>query len=273
VHDSAAVLTVIKGGTADGYLLYEGPPAKASLDAQRMHDHCLTIDARSNEVRHVIFRNIRFTGALKDCVLLGSAAARNSERITDIIFDNCEFTNWGSPGTHGCPFAGNLQSGIYSAASALENVTVQRCHFHNPAFGANSWYADEGQACTGTQHPEGTQCITFKGSRGGHVLRFNTFEAAPFTRFNDGAGETDNFSDAGFPGANSDIHGNVIRYVNDDGLEIEGRSQNIRVWNNLFDSCFGGIGLAPVFRGPSTYGAMSGAAAERAPSVSMGTAS
>jgi hypothetical protein len=63
-------------------------------------------------------------------------------------------------------------------------------------------------------------------------------------------GETGNFSDAGFPGANCDIHGNVVSFVNDDGMEIEGRDQNVRIWNNIFDECLHGVGLAPVYRGP-----------------------
>ena len=129
-------------------------------------------------------------------------------------------------------------------------MTVQGCHFHDPAFGANSWYPDEGVACTGTDHPEGPQCITFKKSVGGHVIRYNTFEAGRGVRFNDSMGETGNFSDAGFPAANCDIHGNIVRGVNDDGMEIEGRDQNIRIWNNLFDDCFHGIAMAPAYRGP-----------------------
>ena len=249
--ERSAPLTVREGGSAQGYILYE--PAggrRAILDARRLGDYCLALDARERPVRFVIFRNIRFTGALRHCVLLGSSERGNAEDLGDIIFDNCDFDDWSSPGAVGCRYGENLHSGIYSASTALENVTVQACHFHDPAFGANSWYADEGVACTGTNHPEGPQCITFKRSVGGHVIRYNTFEAGRGVRFNDSMGETGNFSDAGFPAANCDIYGNIVRGVNDDGIEIEGRDQNIRIWNNLFDNCFHGIALAPSYRGP-----------------------
>lgn len=247
----ASPFEITTGGSAEAYLLYEPAGSqRATVDARRASDYCMRISAGEGAVGHIIFRNIRFTGALRHCVLLGSSEDRNREQIPDIVFDNCEFDDWGSPGAAGCGFAGNLHSGIYSGSSGLENVTVQGCHFHHPAYGANSWYPDEGLACTGTNHPEGPQCITFKGSVGGHVLRYNTFEAGSGVRFNDAMGETHNFSDAGFPAANCDIYRNIVRGVNDDGMEIEGRSQNIRLWENLFDDCFHAIGLAPVYRGP-----------------------
>jgi len=249
--DRSAPLTVTDGGSVSGYLVYEAASGKrATFDARRAGDYCLALDAGERPVRFVIFRNIRFTGALRHSVLLGSTERGNAEVVGDIIFDNCEFDDWSSPGSPGCVYAENLHSGIYSASTALENVTVQACHFHDPAFGANSWYPDEGVACTGTNHPEGPQCISFKKSVGGHVIRYNTFEAGRGVRFNDSMGETGNFSDAGFPAANCDIYGNIVRGVNDDGMEIEGRDQNIRIWNNLFDDCFHGIAMAPAYRGP-----------------------
>jgi hypothetical protein len=251
VTDKASLLTISSGGSAEAYVVYEGQGSnKATFDAERTRAYCMVLNGANNPVQFIIFRNIRFMGALEHCVLLGSTAAGNRELISNIIFDQCEFSDWGSPGAPRCRFAGNLQSGVYSATTALENVTVQGCHFHDPAMGANSWYPDDGPACTGNKHPEGVQCVTFKRSRGGHVFRFNTFEGSRIARLNDGAGETANFTDGGFPGSNCDFHNNVIRFTNDDGLELEGRDNNIRVWDNLFEECFDAIGLAPVFRGP-----------------------
>jgi hypothetical protein len=64
-------------------------------------------------------------------------------------------------------------------------------------------------------------------------------------------GEYHNFSDAGFPCADTDIYRNVIMHSWDDGLEMEGRDENIRVYQNFFDCCFDAISFASCYRGPA----------------------
>jgi hypothetical protein len=245
------------GGTAGGYVLYTGAPGVTPvIDAGHIRNYCMRVGSTGSAVEYVIFRNIKFTGAVLHCVLLGSTDSSNSQTLTNIIFDNCEFTDWGSPppAFPNSPYCDNLLSAIFCLSSNLQNVTVQRCHIHDPAMGSNTWYVDEGDnpavSGTTTQHPEGPQAFSLRDSKGGHVIRYNTIEASVSNHFNDSMGDTSNFSDGGYPCQNTDIHHNIIRYTWDDGIEIEGRDKNIRIWNNIFDEVYHGIGLAPVLRGP-----------------------
>ncbi len=145
--------THTSGGTARGYVLYRGAPGViAVIDGRHLIDDLVQVQNASC----IIFHRIRFTEANRNCVLLGTQKA-NSQAISDIVFDDCAFDDWGSPGAPGCRFARNFQSGIYSNSSNVERITVQRCNIHDPAFGANSWYE---KACSGTSHPEGTQVLT-----------------------------------------------------------------------------------------------------------------
>jgi hypothetical protein len=48
-------------------------------------------------------------------------------------------------------------------------------------------------------------------------------------------GGEDNFSTAGWPNKDSDVYGNKVTHTWDDGLEIEGGDQNVRVWGNYVD--------------------------------------
>ncbi|HEU0259480.1 MAG TPA: hypothetical protein VFR57_08705, partial [Burkholderiales bacterium] len=68
--------------------------------------------------------------------------------------------------------------------------------------------------------------------------------------FMDGIGGAENFSDAGFPFADSDIYGNRISQVYDDGIEAEGANRNVRIWKNWFDQVFVAIGNAATTTGP-----------------------
>jgi hypothetical protein len=240
MHNSP--LSITSGGTAGGYILIRGAPGVTPVvDGQHLVDDLVQVQNAS----YIIFHGIRFTRANRNCVLLGAPGA-NSQRITDIVFDDCEFDGWGSPGGPGCSFAANLQSGIYSHSTNVERITVQRCNIHDPAYGANSWFE---AACSGTNHPEGTQGITLRGSQGGHVIRYNTLDGGS-AGFNDSMGEPNNFSDAGFPCRDSDIYGNAIGNVWDDGIESEGRDENVRIFHNFFDNVFHAVGIAPVHRGP-----------------------
>lgn len=245
VVSQKSLLTVSSGGSETGYVVYKGQGGgQTILDAERTRQFCMQV----TQGTHIIFSGIRFTGALHSCVLLGTSTNSNAAAVGDIIFDGCEYDNWAAPGSTGCKFSGNLQAGIYSASTALKNVTVQASFFHDPAYGANSW---KETSCVGGSHPEGSQALVFKGSKGGHVVRWNTVRNANAALgFNDSMGETANFGDAGFPYGHCDIYHNWLANMWDDALELEGRMENVRVWGNFVDQTYIGIGLAAVYRGP-----------------------
>ena len=144
--------------------------------------------------------------------------------------------------------ARDLNAAIFSNAPELERITVQNCSLHHPRSDSNSW--NEQRPGTNSKHPQGPQGIVFRNSKGGHVIRFNRIFSDMDHMFNDGMGDTHNFSYAGFPTCDSDIHDNFVSHCWDDGLEIEGADMNVRVWNNYIDMTYGAIGAAAPSLGP-----------------------
>jgi hypothetical protein len=116
---------------------------------------------------------------------------------------------------------------------SLERVVIQRNKIHDPRYGAQSW--DWG-------HPSGPQGITFSYCGGNNVFRYNEITSSDYRHFyNDGIGGEDNYTKTGFPNYDSDVYGNLIRGVMDDGLEIEGGDRNVRIWGNYLDQTGTGI--------------------------------
>lgn len=105
---------------------------------------------------------------------------------------------------------------------------VERNRLHNPRTSASSWKEKHK-----TFHPEGPQGVSFMRGQGQYVIRYNEIFGDSTHHFNDSMGAYHNFSYDGFPNRDSDIYGNYIAYVWDDGLEIEGADMNVRVWGNF----------------------------------------
>ena len=55
--------------------------------------------------------------------------------------------------------------------------------------------------------------------------------------YNDVIGGGSNGSFRGSPGPDSDIYGNLVSHCWDDGLEVEGGSRNVRIWDNYITQC------------------------------------
>jgi len=68
--------------------------------------------------------------------------------------------------------------------------------------------------------------------------------------FNDIIGGGSNGSFRGSPGPDSDIYGNFVSHCWDDGLEVEGGSRNVRVWDNYITQSMMMIGNAACSIGP-----------------------
>ena len=56
-----------------------------------------------------------------------------------------------------------------------------------------------------------------------------------------GMGGEDNFTNTGFPNADSDIYGNRLSHAWDDAIEAEGANENVRIWGNYIDRTAIGI--------------------------------
>ena len=76
------------------------------------------------------------------------------------------------------------------------------------------------------------------------MIRYNECWSDLEHMYNDVIGGGSNGSFRGSPGPDSDIYGNLISHCWDDGLEVEGGSRNVRVWDNYITQSMMMIGNA-----------------------------
>lgn len=252
--NGSATYNVNVSGTQDGYVLYTAPADQTTIDMGAPDGHlarefsCVRINAS-----YVIVRGL----TLKNCQRQGIEILAPSH---DVIIEKNDISGFGSApsGTEAPASAGDkptnkivygteYEAGIYcqnvrtGIADRVRRVVIQRNKIHDPRYGSISWvYA----------HPNSAQGITFNHCGGNHVIRYNDIYATPGHYFNDGIGGLSNFTFEGFPGADSDIHGNDISGVYDDAIESEGGNRNVRIWGNYLHHVYSGIALATTSQGP-----------------------
>lgn len=259
-EQSAVPLIVDQSGNESGYVVYEPQAGRtATIDVRRMHDYAVVLNAH-----HVIIRGLSIKGARRSAILLGEESDGSSSDedrllldpdyvipedpdIHDVIIENNDISQWGSPGRDP-RYGANLQSAVMSSSSKLRRVVVQRNRMHHPFTDSNSW--DEVNKSHGGTHPNGPQAITLLNSLGNHVIRYNEIFSDNEHRFNDGMGQLENFTNRGFPSRDSDIYGNFISHVRDDGIEAEGGNRNVRIWGNYLEQTYHPLAIAPTAVGP-----------------------
>src|SRR5258706_7594702 len=226
VPSGAATLNVGEGGSASGYVVYDG--TGATLDAQNAQQYNITVNAP-----YVIIRGFTLKGAQVDAI-------RISPNVSDVIVEDNDMSGWGR--TRDGTWGADMDSGVRAVCSnqELKRVTVQRNKIHDPRYSANSW--SDG-------HPAGPQAITFSYCGGNHVFRWNDINGGS-KHFNDGMGGEDNFSTTGFPNADSDIYGNSIQDTWDDGIQAEGGNNNVRIWGNYMNNTATGVATTVTSVGP-----------------------
>jgi hypothetical protein len=238
VHDRDQPLAITESGQPGAYRVYDGQGA--TIDVRHEHDHCITIDAS-----HVIIRGLTLKGA-------GSAKNTSSRPIGaivitgghDIVIEDCDVSDWGrlNPSTG---FGYDYESAILSRSASLARLVVQRCKLHHPTYDGSNWYEPRYPT-----HSQGPQCISLFNAGGNHVIRYNECFSDMEHMFNDIIGGGSNGSFRGSPGPDSDIYGNFVSHCWDDGLEVEGGSRNVRVWNNYITQSMMMIGNAACSIGP-----------------------
>jgi hypothetical protein len=214
--------------------VYEGP---ATIDVANAKDFAVTIAAP-----YVIVRGLTVKGAKRNGIHLLAGAH-------DVVIEDNDISGWGRLRTtlsNGWKVGVDADSAVYAHCRdigyMIERVVVQRNKLHDPRYTTNSW--DFG-------HPAGPQAITFKHCGGNHVLRYNDVYSADGTKYlNDGFSGGENFSDIGFPHADTDIYGNRISHVWDDAIEAEGGNRNVRIWGNYLDQTATGIATTVTNSGP-----------------------
>ena len=221
-------LEIAQGGTAEGYVVYDGRGAR--LDAGNAHPHNVHVRAS-----YVIVRGLVVRGAQQDAIRIGP-------NVTNVVIEDNDIGEWGRAREDGG--AMDLDSGIRAVCRScpeVERVTIQRNRIHSPRHGANSW--SEG-------HPQGPQAITFSNCGGNHVIRDNHISGGEGRKYNDAIGGEDNFTVHGFPNADSDIYRNHVADAWDDGIEAEGGNRNVRIWGNHIDNTAIGIATTVTAVGP-----------------------
>ena len=217
VPSGSTTLTLSAGGSASGYIVYDG--TGSTLDAQNGAPTNINVNAS-----YVIVRGFTLKGAQQHAILI-------DKNQHDVVIEDNDISGWGR--TRDGTWGTDMDSGIRAICTSeeLTRVTVQRNKIHDPRYPANSW--SDG-------HPAGPQGITFSYCGGNHVFRWNEIYSSQ-NHFNDAMGGEDNFSTGGFPNKDSDVYGNRIEMTWDDGLEIEGGDQNVRVWGNYLNNTATGI--------------------------------
>src|SRR5260221_1926070 len=213
-----STLSVTQGGSAAGYVVYDG--TGATLDANNAAPYNITINAS-----YVIVRGFTLKGAQQHGILI-------DKNQHDVVIEDNDISGWGR--TRDGTWGTDMDSGIRAICQneELTRVTIQRNKIHDPRYSANSW---------ALAHPAGPQGITFSYCGGNNVYRWNEIYSTNGNHYNDGMGGEDNFSTAGFPNKDSDVYGNRVEMAWDDGLEIEGGDQNVRVWGNYLNNTGTGI--------------------------------
>jgi hypothetical protein len=224
---SGTTFNVAEGGTASGYVVYDGKGAV--LDGANSAQYNVTINAS-----HVIVRGLTLRGAKQDAI-------RVSPTVHDVIIEDNDISGWGR--TRDGTWGTDMDSGIRAVCSTptMERVTIQRNKIHDPRYSANSW--SDG-------HPAGPQAVSFSYCGGNHVIRHNEMYSTTGKYFNDVIGGEDNFTKTGFPNADTDIYGNRISHGWDDGIEAEGANENVRIWGNYIDSTAIGVATTVTSVGP-----------------------
>jgi hypothetical protein len=236
VPSGSSTLAITEGGTASGYVLYTAASGGSTIDVANGKVNNVTIAAP-----YVILRGLTLKGAQNDAIKLLQGAH-------DVVIEDNDISGWGSySGTttaDGQQVGTNYESAVRGAdnLTGLLRIVVQRNKIHDPRYGANSWTFG---------HPMGPQGVGFFESPGGnHVIRFNEIWSSAGHYFNDGIGGGWNFSSVGFPHADTDIYGNIIKNTWDDGIEAEGGDRNVRIWGNYMDNTMTGVATTVVQTGP-----------------------
>ena len=236
--DRDTPLTITESGTPKAYRVYDG--RGATIDVRHQYDYCITINAS-----WVILRGFTLKGAgAATSTLKRTIGAIQIEGGHDVIIEGCDISDWGrlNPKTG---FGNDYDAAIYSRSQTLKRLVIQRCKLHHPRWDGSTWYEPKYPT-----HTAGPQCITLVNTAGHHVIRYNECWSDMEHMYNDGIGGGSNGSFRGSPGPDSDIYGNLISHCWDDGLEVEGGSRNVRVWDNYITQCMMMIGNAPASIGP-----------------------
>lgn len=242
-------VVISEKGTPDGWIRYTSKNGKPLVNTTKQPTF--------------VIKNAEYV-LLDDMVLRGP---HNNRQVIDISnskairIRNCDIAEWGSDYLkpdfskinrktikkgNGCYFNAsgdnnNWESAIFIKKGSSE-IVVERCYIHDPLGRANSWYYS---------HPAGPQAIMMMSPDHSTVIRYNDFIAADGHNWNDAVESSSNFTTDGGFNRDADIYGNFMIFANDDCIELDGGQNNVRCFDNRFESALCGISLQGCMTGPS----------------------
>ena len=233
-------------GDESGYVVFTARPGRNVIEGSDEHESCVLIQ---HGAHHVIVRGL----VLKNCKRHGVLLQRGAGAQThDVVIEGNEIVGWGAFGIKKPGIAdsdGAIHCNYYNEsddAKRPDRIIIQGNRIHDPRHGANPWRSSK----HGRLHPYGPLGVMFSRCGSNHVIRYNDIGSANGNHYKDGLGGAENFSDAGFPWADSDLYANRIANVYDDAIEAEGGNRNVRIWGNHFDRVFVAIANAATATGP-----------------------
>jgi hypothetical protein len=253
VPASKAPLRISAGGRPNGYALYTPSARAAGPTVGADQPSAVMVDAS-----YVIVRGFRIRGGRNGIAIAAGAhdvvierndvsgwgriAADAGKRPDGSAYRDPSTRFWGEDGDAAVACAGG------PGPSQIDRVVVQGNRLHDPATASNSWDQPRPQSTNG--HPFGPQAVYANDCGSNWVIRENDISTSPAHYFNDCLGGAANFSERGFPLADSDVADNRIERCHDDGIEAEGADQNVRIWGNYIDHSFAMVAVAPAQIGP-----------------------
>ena len=246
-------LRITAGGRPNGYVLYTPSAGASGITVGTDQPSAVTIGAS-----YVILRGFRIRGGRNGIAIAGGAH--------DVVIERNDVSGWGRIAADagkrpdGTPYRDPSsrfwgEDGDAAVACAggpgpreIDRVVVQGNRLHDPATASNNWNQPRPLSTNG--HPFGPQAVYANDCGANWVIRNNDVSTSPAHYFNDCLGGAANFSEQGFPLADSDIADNRIERCQDDGIEAEGADQNVRIWGNYIDRSFTKVAIAAAQVGP-----------------------
>ena len=236
-------IVISEKGTPDGWIRYTAP--KGSVVGGPGVTETSVISVKGAE--YVL---------LDDMTIEGGAGEEHScvfiEKSRGVRVRNCEIYGFGRVGSQVFSAKGyghffmnrpisdpnpgrciDWDAGVMIFPGSSE-VTVERCYIHDCRSRSHAWYYS---------HPAGKQGVFVFRAEGSIVLRWNDIVGSDLHRWNDAIEGCDNFGAAGGFNRDSDIYGNFCIYANDDCIELDGGQQNVRCFQNRFESGYMGVSI------------------------------
>ncbi len=223
-------IVVSDRGSLDGWIRYT---AKGVLRNGGSGDHFLVTNAA-----YVVFDDMEITGGENGDVF-------NLADSHDVRCRNLNIHDWGQKGVASYtdrdlgrivrrPGLWAVNDHAFFVGRGMRNTVIERCWVHDQNSRSVSWYYS---------HPYGQCAVVMAMPDGSTVLRWNDFIGSDDHRWNDAVGGRGNFREDGGFGRDADVCGNYMCFAADDGIELDGGQQNLRVWGNRFDMSYTAISV------------------------------